>query len=114
MTDGEIKVITPDSLLNETMKLHEEGWRLVQICARALKDGEGNEITYSFGDELILGNLRLTVKPDEPLSSISHIYPTAYFYENEMHDLFGIDVQMMTVDFGGHFYKIGAETPFKK
>ena len=100
MTDGEIKVITPDSLLNETMKLHEEGWRLVQICARALKDGEGNEITYSFGDE--------------PLNSISHIYPTAYFYENEMHDLFGIDVQMMTVDFGGHFYKIGAETPFKK
>ena len=45
MTDGEIKVVTPDTLLGEAMKIHDQGWRLVQICARALKDGAGNEIT---------------------------------------------------------------------
>ena len=114
MTDGEIKVVTPDTLLGEAMKIHDQGWRLVQICARALKDGAGNEITYSFGDDLIMAHLRLTLPCEEHVNSISHIFPTSYFYENEMHDLFGIQVDMMTVDFHGNFYKIGQETPFKK
>ena len=73
-----------------------------------------NSITYSFGDDLVMAHLRLTAPYDVKVPSISHVYPSAFLYENEMHDLFGVEVEMMTLDFHGHFYKIGQETPFKK
>ena len=113
MTDGEIKEVTPETLITEAQRLKEAGWRLMQICARSIKD-VGNEITYSFGDDLVMAHLRLTAPDGTKVPSISHVYSSAFLYENEMHDLFGVEVEMMTLDFHGHFYKIGAETPFKK
>jgi ech hydrogenase subunit D len=113
MTDGEIRSVTAETLLTEVQRLKEAGWRLMQICARSVKD-TGNEITYSFGDDMVMAHLRLTAPYDSKVPSISHIYSSAFLYENEMHDLFGVEVEMMTLDYHGHFYKIGKETPFKK
>lgn len=114
MTDGEIKLVTPDTLLVETMHIKEAGWRLIQICARSLKDNAGNEITYTFGDDLVMAHLRLTAETGCKVPSVSHIYSSAFLYENEMHDLFGVEVEMMTLDFQGHLYRIKDAAPFKK
>ena len=33
-------------------------------------------------------------------------------YENEIHDLYGLTVEGMNVDFGGHFYATKVPFPF--
>jgi ech hydrogenase subunit D len=44
--------------------------------------------------------------------SISSIYGCAYLYENEMHDLFGIKVEGMALDFHGTLYKTKVKFAF--
>ena len=49
---------------------------------------------------------------DTQLPSISSIYGCAILYENEIHDLFNVQVDGMTVDFKGNFYKTTVKFPF--
>jgi len=44
--------------------------------------------------------------------SISSIYGCAILYENEIHDLFNVKVDGLTVDFHGNFYKTAIKFPF--
>ena len=46
------------------------------------------------------------------MPSISAIYWCAILYENEMHDLFNVQVSDLTVDFKGNFYKTAVKFPF--
>jgi len=51
------------------------------------------ELTYSFDLDRQLTNLRLSLPGAEPhLPSISSIYLCSILYENEIHDLFGVQV----------------------
>ena len=112
MIDGEIMQVEPENLVTEVLMLKHRDYRIIQICAA--KAGDRIEITYSFGKEYKMVGLRISILPDTEIVSISDIYAPAFLYENEMHDLFGVEVEMMTLDYHGHFYKIGKETPFKK
>jgi ech hydrogenase subunit D len=44
--------------------------------------------------------------------SISSIYWCAFLYENELHDLFNVQVDGMAVDFHGHLYETAVKFPF--
>ncbi|MCR5715767.1 MAG: NADH-quinone oxidoreductase subunit C [Lachnospiraceae bacterium] len=109
-----VKEIEIRDLLKEAQKYKDNGWRLVQIFARALKDDAGNEITYSFGDDYEMEHLRITAAPGDAVPSLSKLFVPAFLYENEMHDLFGVKVEDIAIDYHGTFYKLGAETPMKK
>ena len=111
MIDGEIRMLEPDSLVTEVLKLKHENYRLIQICAA--KAGEKFEITYSFGKEYQMIGLRLSILPDTEIVSISSIYEYAFLYENELHDLFGVPIRMIAVDYQGKLYRIKAEAPFR-
>lgn len=110
MHENKLREISPDTLLDEVSKLAYGGYRLVQICCT--KAGEEYELTYSFGLDYDLLNLRLRVAEGTEVSSVSHIFPSAFFYENEIHDLFGVPVARMTVDYRGNLYRTGQKTPF--
>lgn len=103
--------IQPENLLEKVSALKTQGYRIVQICSTTLKDRY--ELTYSFSVKYDLINLRFSVSEGQKIPSISHIYPSAYFYENEIHDLFGVPVEFMTVDFKGGLYQTKVKTPFK-
>jgi ech hydrogenase subunit D len=106
------EVVTPQHLLELTALLHAEGHRLVQIGATSLPDG-GVELNYSFDKEGRFRNLRLPLAADNLTApSITGIYFCAFAYENEIHDLFGIDVKGNKLDFKGNFYRIAEKTPF--
>lgn len=111
MLDGEIKLLEPDSLVAEVLEMKHRDYRLIQICAS--KAGEMTEITYSFGKEYKMVNLRLSILPDTEIVSISDIYEYAFLYENEIHDLFGVPIKMISVDYKGKLYRIKEEAPFK-
>jgi ech hydrogenase subunit D len=86
--------------------------RLVQIGCTKIGD-DRYEINYSFDENLKFSNLRVVVTAAaDRVPSISDIYWNAFFYENEVHDLFGITIDGMAVDYHGKFYRIGVKYPF--
>ncbi len=106
-----IESITVDQLRDKVRALREQGQRLVQISATRLPDEV--ELTYSFDLNDRLTNLRLMLPGvDTVLPSISPIYGCAFLYENEIHDLFNVKVEGLTVDFKGNFYKTRVKFPF--
>ena len=102
--------IALEDLLREVEGLHAGGYRLVQIGCTDL--GGAYEVNYSFDKDYQFRNLRLTVEPGIEVPSISSIYGGAFVYENEMHDLFGIPVTGMNIDFKGTFIKTAEKYPF--
>jgi ech hydrogenase subunit D len=109
--DQTLEVITLDTLLERVRAMRTRGRRLVQICATALP-GEF-ELTYSFDLEGQLMSLRVQVpSEDARVPSIGSIYACAFLYENEMHDLFNIKVEGMTVDFHGNLYNTAVKYAF--
>lgn len=99
-------------LLSVIMEKKNALWRLVQICCAMVNDQY--EVTYSFANEYEFENYRLVVDKDEEVPSISRVYNAAIFYENEMHELFGLKVEQIKTDLNDRLYRIDTETPFKK
>ncbi|MCL4789162.1 MAG: NADH-quinone oxidoreductase subunit C [Verrucomicrobia bacterium] len=105
-----LEIITVDTLHEQTRALKEQGFRLVQISATQLPDQV--ELTYSFDRDSRLTNLRLNLPNGARLPSISGVFGCAVLYENEVHDLFGVPVDGLAIDFKGNFYKTAVKFPF--
>lgn len=99
-------------LLPVIMEKKNDMWRLVQICCAFVEDKY--EVTYSFANGYEISNYRLVVDKEEPVPSISRVYKSAILYENEMRELFGLDVEYIKVDYHDKLYRINVETPFLK
>jgi len=111
MSQEQIELITIDALLEKVRAKKDQGCRLVQISATQLPGQI--ELTYSFDLNSQLSNLRLSLPGEEPhLPSISSVYLCAILYENEIHDLFGVQADGIAVDFKGNFYKTAIKYPF--
>jgi ech hydrogenase subunit D len=109
--DQNFELIPVETLIDRVGKFRQQGSRLVQIGATRLP--ERVELIYSFELNNHLINLRLHLPTEDPhLPSISSIYGCAILYENELHDLFGIKVKGLTVDFQGNLYKTAVKFPF--
>ncbi|MGA2977021.1 MAG: NADH-quinone oxidoreductase subunit C [Spirochaetia bacterium] len=118
-----IEEIPVGTLLERAQRMRSEGWRLVQAsCTRLVAD---QEVNYSFDRDGQspdspdaaslhgLHTLRVRLPMANPeLPSISQFYWQAFLYENEMHDLFGIAVKGMALDFNGHFYTTMEPFPY--
>jgi ech hydrogenase subunit D len=97
-------------LIGRVEQFKKDGFRLVQVnCS---KFGEVYEINYSFDKDFVFMNLRITVTGETEVPSISGMYWGAFVYENEMHDLFGIQVKGMNIDFKGNFIRTSIKYPF--
>ena len=103
--------IEVSELLSRVEQYRKEGNRLVQIGCT--KDGDVFEINYSFDKDFTFSTIRISVPQTAEIPSISGIYWGAFVYENEIHDLYGLTVKGMNIDFGGHFYRTSIKTPFK-
>ena len=97
-------------LLTKVMDLKAEGYRFGQACATVVDDTF--EIIYSFDKDYQLVNLRLVISQGDEVESITGVYWPAFIYENEMHDLFGIQFNHMELDYEGNFFKVAEPTPW--
>lgn len=109
MDNQETIDIDKSELLNHVQQMKNEGYRLAQICATKL---DGFILLYSFANEERFVNYRICMEPSDAVKSISWLYSYAFLYENEMKDLFGVNVEDMTLDFKGNLYKTSIPTPF--
>ena len=106
----EIIPIEINALLGAVADLFAQGYRLVQIGCTTLENAY--ELNYSFDKDYQFKNLRITVQPEDEIQSISVIYPNAFLYENEIHDLFGVNIKNISIDYKGAFYRTAIKTPF--
>lgn len=102
--------IDKKDLIEKVKAIQLDGNRLVQIGCTTTP--QGTEINYSFDKDYSFTNLRIVVQTSEEVPSISGIYWNAFIYENEIHDLFGIQIKGINVDYQGNFYKLAVSTPF--
>lgn len=103
--------INADELLSQVEKLKNSGHRLIQICCAKIADTI--EVNYSFDNNYSFTNLRVILPSEAPsIDSVSAVYLQALLYENEMHDLFGVEVKNMAIDYKGTFYRTSIKTPF--
>jgi ech hydrogenase subunit D len=106
----DLRETTLERLLGEVLEMRDAGYRLVQIGATRT---EGFEINYSFDRNLAFVNLKLKLADnDQAIPSISGIYWSAFLYENELHDLFGLQIKHINIDYQGHFYKVARPAAF--
>ena len=100
------------NLISKVYDLKAEGYRMVQICGVNIDD-DSYEIVYSFDKDHKLLNLRLDITIGEEVESITGAYWSAFIYENEIHDLFGVKFNHSALDYNVTFFRIAEETPWK-
>jgi ech hydrogenase subunit D len=106
----DLRETTSDRLLGKVLEMRDAGYRLVQIGATRT---EGVEINYSFDRNLTFVNLKVKLTDNsQKIPSISGIYWSAFLYENELHDLFGLQIKHINIDYQGHFYKVARPAAF--
>ena len=100
------------TLLGHVMAFKNQGLRLSQICCAYSE--EKLHLSYSFAndDTNEYTNLRLVIDKETPVCSITEFYPYAFLYENEMKELFGVNIQMINLDYNQKLYRLKDETPF--
>jgi ech hydrogenase subunit D len=102
--------IGKNDLVGMVAQLFAEGYRLVQIGCTTLPSAY--ELNYSFDKDYRFKNLRVTAAAGEEVPSISVIYPNAFLYENEIHDLFGVVIKNINIDYRGTLYRTTIQMPF--
>ena len=99
-------------LLTRVQSLKHEGLRFVQLFAE--KPEAGMDLVYTFYDVVNDNALNLVVNgitEESEVPSIQGLYFAAFSYENEAHDLYGVNFVNMQLDFGGHFFNVGIDAP---
>ena len=113
-----------DELLSHVQALKGVGARFVQMHAERNVDDGAYRLVYTFinihaAQEQIardgsyaFENLVVEgIDQFQDIPSISSYYPAVFPFENEAHDLFGLAVTDMQVDFNGFFYQVSTAEP---
>ena len=111
-TGCEIIPVSTGEFLMKVMEMKKDQYRLMQAHAVSIENGY--ELTYTFGTDYEWVTLRLVIDEHEEVPSITNIYEPAFLYENEMAELFGVTIRMISVDYHATLYRIDDTTPMKK
>jgi ech hydrogenase subunit D len=106
-----------ETFLARVAEYHTAGWRLALINAASVLPSDelpegAVDVTWAFAKGAELEQLRERVEPGRSVPSISGIFAAAFLYENEIRELFGIDVTGIAVDLRGQLYKTAEKIPF--
>lgn len=113
-----------DELLAHVQALKGAGARFVQMHTERCVDDGSYRLVYTFinvraAQEQIArdGNYAIEnlvvegIDQYQEIPSISSYYPAVFPFENEAHDLFGLAITDMQVDFNGFFYQVSTAEP---
>ena len=113
-----------DELLPHVQALKGAGARFVQMHAERCVDDGSYRLVYTFinvraAQEQIArdGNYAIEnlvvggIDQYQEIPSISSYYPAVFPFENEVHDLFGLAITDMQIDFKGFFYQVSTAEP---
>lgn len=92
---------------------HDAGWRFVEVHANRPYKDQGIEVVWTYVDEdaQVFEAYEAFVEPGTRIPSVSALFPCAFMYENEMHDLYGLPVDGITLDYRGNWYGLMMYAP---
>lgn len=99
-------------LLTRVQTLKHQGFRFIQLCAETTT--AGIDLLYTFYDETCDNALNLCIygiNHESEVPSIQGLYFAAFSYENETHDLYGVNFINMQLNFGGNFFNVACDEP---
>lgn len=113
-----------DELLSHVQALKGVGARFVQMHAERNVDDGSYRLVYTFinvraaqehiaqdGSYAIENLVVEGIDQYQEIPSISSYYPAVFPFENEVHDLFGLAITDMQIDFKGFFYQVSTAGP---
>lgn len=103
-----------DQLLDTCKIYKEKGYRLDQLLPKLELDGTITLIyTFVLGEDIINFKITGIKKGETEVPSVTELYLAAFVFENEAHDLYGVNVVDNVLDFHGKFYQFaeGVEAP---
>ena len=113
-----------DELLAHVQALKGAGARFVQMHAERCVDDGSYRLVYTFinvraaqehiaqdGSYAIENLVFEGIDQYQEIPSIGSYYPAVFPFENEAHDLFGLAITDMQVDFNGFFYQVSTAEP---
>lgn len=113
-----------DELLPHVQSLKGVGARFVQMHAERNVDDGSYRLVYTFisvraarehiaqdGSYAIENLVVEGIDQYQEIPSISSYYPAVFPFENEAHDLFGLAITDMQLDFKGFFYQVSTVEP---
>lgn len=113
-----------EELLSHVQALKGVGARFVQMHAERNVDDGSYRLVYTFinvraarehiaqdGSYAIENLVVEGIDQYQEIPSISSYYPAVFPFENEAHDLFGLAITDMQVDFKGFFYQVSTTEP---
>lgn len=113
-----------DELLSHAQALKGAGARFVQMHAERCVDDGSYRLVYTFinvraaqeqiaqdGSYAIENLVVEGIDQYQEIPSISSYYPAVFPFENEAHDLFGLAITDMQIDFKGFFYQVSTAEP---
>lgn len=104
--------VSPSEVIQKAEQYANDDYRLIQIHCSTTKDNE-MFVIYTFEKEnLQMANLKMDVNVGDTVPSISGVFFGAFLYENEIHDLYGVNYSGMAVDFQGTFYETKTKQAF--
>lgn len=113
-----------EELLSHVQALKGVGARFVQMHAERNVDDGSYRLVYTFinvraaqehiaqdGSYAIENLVVEGIDQYQEIPSVSSYYPAVFPFENEAHDLFGLVVTDMQIDFKGFFYQVSTAEP---
>lgn len=117
-------IVGIDELLSHVQALKGAGARFVQMHAERCVDDGSYRLVYTFiniraareqiaqdGSYAIENLVIEGIDQYQEIPSISSYYPAVFPFENEAHDLFGLAITDMQIDFKGFFYQVSTAEP---
>lgn len=95
-------IIDFNNIIEEAKKTKEEGYRFAAMTCEHL--GETYDLTYHYDLDHVMKNVRVSVKKEDKIPSISHIFLAAFLSENEFQDLYGLTFENLTIDYKSKLY----------
>lgn len=110
MTTEQFRIIKLDQVHQVAEEKYHAHWRCVQT--HCTNTPNGIDITYTYQKDDVIDNLMVKgVTKDQHVPSITDVYIGMFPFENEAHDLFGVQVDDIAIDFQGHFYDTAIPEP---
>lgn len=110
----DFRSIPLDKLIDTCKERKNEGYRLAQLCPKLERD-DSITLIYTFVKESEMINYKVSgiKKGVTEVPSVTELFIAAFVFENEAHDLFGVNVVGNLIDFQGKFYSFaeGVEAP---
>lgn len=110
----DFRSIPLEKLIDTCKERKDEGYRLAQLCPKLERD-DSITLIYTFIKESEMINYKVSgiKKGVTEVPSVTELFIAAFVFENEAHDLFGVNVVGNLIDFQGRFYSFaeGVEAP---